>query len=121
MHEHSIHRKHLRNAHFYTYAEQYSLPIHLTFWIIFFLALVLLDTNDLPFRTNIISNLSMTLFFAGIVYANILYLIPKYLFAQKTLLYILFLLLGIVLITPIYISMRSEERRVGEVCVCVGL
>src|SRR5690625_5281275 len=111
MHEHSIHRKHLRNSHFYTYAEQYSLPIHLTFWIIFFLALVLLDTNDLPFRTNIISNLSMTLFFTGSVYAYILYLISKYLFAQKTLLYILFLLLGIALITPIYISMRMITFR----------
>lgn len=111
MTDQSIHRKHLRNAHFYTYAEQYSLPIHLTFWIIFFLALVLLDTNDLPFRTNIIANASMTLFFAGIVYTNILYLVPKYLFAQKTLLYILFLLLGIVLITPIYISMRMITFR----------
>src|SRR5690625_7660042 len=100
MHEHSIHRKHLRNAHFYTYAEQYSLPIHLTFWIIFFLALVLLDTNDLPFRTNIISNLSMTLFFAGIVYSNIFYMITKYLFVQKYLLYILFLFMCIVILIP---------------------
>ena len=111
MNDHTLHRKHLRNAQFYTYAAQYSRPIHIVFWAVFFLALVLLDTDGLPLWTNIISNLTMTLFFAAIVYVNIFYLIPKYLFAQKTLLYVLFLLLGIVLITPVYISMRMITFR----------
>lgn len=94
------------NAHIYKYAVQYSKPIHAVFWIVFFIALVLLDRGKLDFTTNIISNLTITLFFGVIVYTNILYLIPKYLFAQKTFLYIVLLLIGILLITPIYISLR---------------
>lgn len=106
MARHGIYRNQFPDAQFYNYASRYSLPIHLTFWTVFFLVLVLLDLRNLDFWTNIFSNLTMILFFAAIVYINILYLIPEYLFTQKTLLYILFLLVGIVLITPVYISLR---------------
>ncbi|WP_236978154.1 sensor histidine kinase [Membranihabitans maritimus] len=101
-----IKKKLFKNAHIYSYAAQYSKPLHIVFWIVFFLALTIIDTNQLDSKTNIISNLTLTVFFAGIVYMNILYLIPKYLFNKKTFLYVVFLLTGIVLITPVYISLQ---------------
>ncbi|GAA5225416.1 sensor histidine kinase [Membranihabitans marinus] len=94
------------NAHIYKYAAQYSKPLHIVFWVVFFCTLVFLDIQKLDVITNIVSNLTITLFFATIVYVNILYLVPKYLFNQKTLLYIVLLITGILLITPVYISLR---------------
>ncbi len=102
----TLDNKYFRNASFYSYAVRYSGPIHIVFWLVFMGALILLDRNDLGVWTNILSNLTMTLFFAGIAYINILYLIPKYLFTRKTFLYVVFLITGIVLITPVYISLQ---------------
>lgn len=102
----TIHSRYFRNAQFYNYASRYSKPIHIVFWTVFMVALILLDQNELDLKTNILSNIVMTLFFGSIVYINILYLIPQYLFAQKTFLYVVFLLAGIVLITPVYISLQ---------------
>ncbi|HLT92920.1 MAG TPA: histidine kinase, partial [Membranihabitans sp.] len=95
-----------RDAPMYSYASRYSKPIHFFFWLVFMGVLVLLDRNDLDLVTNILSNLVLTVFFAAIAYVNILYLIPQYLFTRKTFLYVVFLLMGIVLITPVYISLQ---------------
>jgi len=98
--------KYYRNAPVYSYATQYSRPIHFFFWLVFLGVLVLLDRKELDLVTNILSNLVLTVFFAAIAYTNILYLIPHYLFTRKTFLYVVFLLTGIVLITPVYISLQ---------------
>lgn len=102
----TLKNKYFRNAPFYSYAARYSGPIHIIFWVVFMMALIILDRNDLGLATNILSNLTMTFFFAGIAYINILYLIPTYLFTRKTFLYVVFLIMGIVLITPVYISLQ---------------
>ena len=102
----NLHNKYSRNATFYSYAVRFSGSIHLVFWLVFLTALIILDRNELDILTNIFSNAAMTLFFAGIAYTNILYLVPSFLFTQKTLLYVVFLIIGIVLITPIYISLQ---------------
>ncbi len=102
----TLKNKYFRHAPFYSYAARYSGSIHIIFWVVFLVALILLDGNELGIWTNILSNFTMTLFFAGIAYVNILYLIPKYLFTQKTFLYVVFLITGIVLITPVYISLQ---------------
>lgn len=100
----SIDNKYFRNAPVYSYAARYSIPIHVIFWMVFLGALILIDSRELDLGTNILSNLTMTLFFAGIAYTNILYLIPRYLFTRRTFLYVVFLITGIVLVTPVYIS-----------------
>lgn len=98
--------KYYRNAPVYSYASRYSRPIHVLFWLVFMGVLILLDRNELDLMTNILSNLVLTIFFAAIAYTNILYLIPHYLFTRKTFLYVVFLITGIVLITPVYISLQ---------------
>lgn len=98
--------KFYRNAPVYSYASRYSRSIHILFWLVFMGVLILLDRNELDLMTNILSNLVLTIFFAAIAYTNILYLIPQYLFTRKTFLYVVFLITGIVLITPVYISLQ---------------
>ncbi len=98
--------KYYRGAPVYSYAARYSGPIHIIFWIVFLIALIILDRGELDVTTNILSNLVLTIFFAAIAYANMLYLIPQYLFTRKTFLYVVFLIMGIVLITPVYISLQ---------------
>jgi len=102
----TLHNKYFRNAPIYSYAARYSSSIHVIFWMVFMVALILLDRNEMDFGTNLLSNITMTLFFAAIAYTNILYLIPWYLFTRKTFLYVVFLIAGIVLITPVYISLQ---------------
>lgn len=101
-----IDNKYYRNAPVYSYATRYSIPIHILFWMVFLTALVILDRKELDIVTNLMSNFVLTIFFAGIAYVNILYLIPHYLFTRKTFLYVVFLIMGIVLITPVYISIQ---------------
>lgn len=98
--------KYYRNAPVYSYAARYSVPIHFLFWLVFMIALIILDRNELDLTTNVLSNMVLTIFFAAIAYTNILYLIPQYLFTRKTFLYVVFLIMGIVLITPVYISLQ---------------
>lgn len=75
---------------------------HTAFWVLVFLLLVSLDgTNQGPFFTFILELINVV-FFAGVVYFNLLYLVPKFL-TEKFLTYCFFLILLVTIITPIKI------------------
>ncbi len=75
--------------------------LHLLFWCGFLAMLVLIDRNNQSLGFTIIIESINTLFYAAVVYFNLLYLIPKYLSDKNFFIYCGLLLLSVIIIAPI--------------------
>ncbi len=80
--------------------------IHIGAWVLLFCFLVSGDLPQLGWPQVIYQNVVDVLFYALVIYANLLYLIPRYLSQKKFIIYVLFLLLLIVVLTPIKIFIK---------------
>ena len=78
--------------------------LHLSFWLLTYLFLFIIDNRDLPNLYKLIDNLVDISFFIFISYVNIYYLIPKFLQNKKPLLYMLSLIGMAFLLSPILTS-----------------
>ncbi len=78
--------------------------LHLSFWLLTYLFLFIIDNRDLPNLYKLIDNLVDISFFIFISYINIYYLIPKFLQNKKPLLYMLSLIGMAFLLSPILTS-----------------
>ena len=78
--------------------------LHVSFWVLLYFFLILIDDVDLPTWFKMIRHLIDISFWIIIVYVNILYLIPKYLQNKKPIIYLLSLILLVILISPIATS-----------------
>jgi len=95
----------LKNAQLKQINSWLSKPMipHVAFWLVFLLILLALDNGQGGFWFNLTAETVNILFYAAIVYFNLLYLIPHYLSDKRFMQYCLFLLLTVIVITPIKI------------------
>ncbi|MEO0778933.1 MAG: histidine kinase [Bacteroidota bacterium] len=77
------------------------LVYHSLFWMLFLVLLIALDTSNRGWLFTITIELINVLFYGVVVYFNLFYLIPNYLSEKRFVLYCLFLLLSVLLVTPI--------------------
>lgn len=75
---------------------------HLSFWILFYFFLVLIEDNVHHLMFVLVSKLVHICFYIFIVYTNILYLIPTFLQRRNFLKYFFFLVLLVSLTSPIH-------------------
>ena len=75
--------------------------LHLSFWILLYFFLVLIDQSIYPIWYVLVKELVDVSFYVIIVYTNIFYLIPQFLQKKKFFLYLVSFGLLIVLISPI--------------------
>ncbi len=81
---------------------QRGIVYHIFFWVVFFLFLVIIDTNiDESLGSRMLSKALRILFFVIIVYINLIYLFPYILKQNRFVLYMLLLLCLVILITPL--------------------
>ncbi len=74
---------------------------HVAFWCLFMVFLVLLDNKEYGLLHTIAKHLINIFFYVIIVYFNLNYLIPNYLTQKTFIRYVWFLLLSVVILTPI--------------------
>ncbi len=74
---------------------------HGLLWLLLLVILLMIDSGDLGFGFTLVIEIVNVLFFAVVVYINLLILIPRYLNDKKFLLYCVMLIMGVVLVTPI--------------------
>jgi two-component system LytT family sensor kinase len=74
---------------------------HSLFWIVLLLVLSALDTTHQSFGFSLGNELINIIFYAILVYFNLLYLIPNYLTKKKFLTYMGLLLVAVLIITPL--------------------
>ena len=74
---------------------------HIFFWLIVLFVLVLTDRNRYHFHITLIKEIVNVIFFAIVVYINLLFLIPQYFKEGKLLSYSIFLFFIVLLISPI--------------------
>ena len=81
---------------------QSDLIYHFIFWLVFYFFLIILNQSTIrDLSYNMLFNFFNISFYAIIVYANLLYLFPKYLTQNNIIKYIVFLLLTVVAISPL--------------------
>lgn len=93
---------------------------HVAWWVVFFLFLIIMTPDRDDFWFTITHALLLLVFYMGIVYFNLLYLIPEYLSKKKIFRYLILLLLSLVIATPIrtfllYIKFRNYPELQMEV------
>ena len=76
---------------------------HTSFWVVMLILLMILDTSNKSFFFTFSAEFINVLFYAVVVYFNMLYLIPKYLNDKYFLLYCGLLILSVIVVTPIKI------------------
>lgn len=74
---------------------------HGLFWLVVLFILVITDRNQYDFHITLLKELLNVLFFALVVYFNILFLIPQYLKEGKIFSYVIFLFFSVLIISPI--------------------
>lgn len=74
---------------------------HIAWWILLFLFILLAQPDFKDFWFTLTNALLLLVFYMGIVYFNLLYLIPEYLSKKKIFRYLLLLLLSLIIATPI--------------------
>jgi len=74
---------------------------HTFFWLVLLLLLTLIDRTGQSFAFSLSNELINILFYAAIVYFNLLYLIPNYLTKKKFFTYCGLLILATLIITPL--------------------
>lgn len=74
---------------------------HVFFWLIVLFILVLTDRNQYAFHITLFKEIVNVIFFALVVYFNLLFLIPQFLQQGKVLAYTVFLFFSVLLISPI--------------------
>ncbi len=74
--------------------------LHLLFWVLLSIFLLVLDRSDSPFFIKVTRSLISTGFFAAIVYVNWKLLIPKFLKKRNWVMYLISLILLSILVTP---------------------
>ena len=97
------------NQKFYELIEkgiQRGILYHFFFWIVFFFFLIIMDSGDANLGTKMIHKSLRVLFYIIIVYININYLFPKFLKNNKLILYVLFLILSVAIVTPIEVCLH---------------
>ena len=73
---------------------------HISFWMLYLLLWSLHDLNyNVNLLENVKNNLIPFLFYAILIYSNLLFFIPNFLLKRKVFIYLLVLSVGIVLIT----------------------
>lgn len=74
---------------------------HIFFWLIVLFVLVITDRNQYEFHTTLLKEVVNVIFYAIVVYFNLLFLIPHYFKESKLLSYAIFLFFSVLLISPI--------------------
>ncbi len=74
---------------------------HSLFWAAFLVLLIALDNSQRGWLFTVTIELINVLFYGMVVYFNLFYLIPRYLSEKRFVQYCLFLLLSVLLVTPI--------------------
>ena len=76
---------------------------HTLFWALFYVAAILLETyvSGIPFRQSLSNQLINVFIYAGVIYMNVLYLIPNYLAQKRFLTYFGLFILIVLTVTPI--------------------
>ncbi len=74
---------------------------HVFFWLMVLFILVLTDRNQYAFHITLFKEIVNVVFFAIVVYFNLLFLIPQFLKEGKVLTYSVFLFFSVLLISPI--------------------
>jgi len=75
------------------------LVYHTAFWLGLFIFLIILERDSGHFMLSVSRQIGQVLFFMALVYANIYYLVPRYLSKNKILTYLVNLLALIILVT----------------------
>jgi len=78
-----------------------NLIYHITFWLVFYLFLVILSQQAYTLKTSMMYNLIRIFFYSIAVYINLLYLFPKFLVKQKYWQYVSLLVITILIIAPL--------------------
>ena len=94
---------------------EHTLILHLGFWLLLTFVLAMLNHSESSFGTKLIIVFLSISFYAVIIYANLLYLFPKYLEDKKLGKHLIILMLFAALLTPIktlvlYFVLSSEEK-----------
>lgn len=79
---------------------------HFFFWLVFFFFLIIMDTSDASLAEKIVSKFLRIDFYVVVVYSNMNVLFPRYLKKNKLLLYVIFLLLVVLIATPIEVALH---------------
>jgi len=74
--------------------------LHIIFWLLLYLFLVIIDYNE-EFIYTLVKELINVIFFAAIVYINLLYIIPNYLSNKSIFTYIIVLAVTAAILTPL--------------------
>lgn len=74
--------------------------LHVIFWLLLYLFLVIIDYNE-EFIYTLIKELINVIFFAAIVYINLLYIIPNYLSNKSIFTYVIVLAVTAAILTPL--------------------
>ncbi len=74
--------------------------LHIIFWLLLYLFLVIIDYNE-EFVYTLVKELINVIFFAAIVYINLLYIIPNYLSNKSIFTYIIVLAVTAAILTPL--------------------
>lgn len=77
-------------------------------WTLLFVILVLTDRSTLPLRFTMLVEAISVLFYVALVYFNLRYLIPNFLSEKNFLKYCVFLVLSVLVITPIKLLVLYE-------------
>ena len=80
-----------------------NLWYHVFFWLIVLFILVLADRNKYEFETTLLKELVNVIFYAIVVYFNLLFLIPHYFKDSRLPSYLLLLVFSVLMVTPIKI------------------
>lgn len=79
---------------------------HFVFWMILYSILIYVAMQDQPLVDAILQSFIGVLFFAIIVYVNTLYLVPKFLNKDQIVIYLIYLTLTALALTPINIFLK---------------
>lgn len=85
---------------------QRGILYHIFFWIVFYFFLIIVDNTAIPLSTKMIHKALRVSFYVVIVYSNINYLFNKYLKSNQLVLYVIFLILLVALVTPIEVVLH---------------
>jgi sensor histidine kinase YesM len=100
-------------------AVQRGVAYHIFFWIVFFLFLVIIDTNE-SLSTRMINMALRMVFYIIVVYSNLNFLFPRFLKKNNFFVYIILLVLLVILVTPLevissYYLIPTEFTSISQV------